>query len=127
MYSDDIEIPEKEDDKALKRILKEVWDRINIIKVWLGMTKFTRYKGEKDSNRRLVNELDLFIKYPTHCDVIYRVVFDVPPDKPKSNASDEAILKYQSEREEHINQLREFQNLLLDRDVSGIKSCSIYK
>jgi len=126
MFMDDIEIPEKETDKALKQVLEEVWRRINNIKIWLGMTKFTRYKGEKDSSRRLVNEINIFIKYPRHCDVIYRVMFDTPPERPaKFDEASDRI--YDGQCLDYANRLREFQNLLLDRDVSGIKSCRIYK
>jgi len=126
MFMDELEIPDKENDKSLKLVLKEVWDRINGIKIWLGMTKFTRYKGEEDSNRRLINEISLYIKYPDHCDVIYRIMFDSPPEFPDGETTEEDEKKYDAEYDAYVGQLKGFKNLLLDRDVSGIKSCSIY-
>jgi hypothetical protein len=127
MFMDDIKIPKKEDDKHFRELLKEVWKRINEIKLWLGMSKFTRYKGEKDSNRRLVNEIDLYIKYPLHSDMLYRVVFDIPPEEPKKNSTSEERHKYKLQMEEYELQLKQFKNLLLDRNINGIKSCELYK
>lgn len=127
MFMGEIEIPKKETDKTLKLLLEEVWRRINDIKTWLGMTKFTRYKGEVDSNKRLVNEINIYIKYPMHCDVIYRVMFGAPPERPIGKLTEDKEKIYEDQCEEYTKQLKGFQNLLLDRDVSGIKSCRIYK
>lgn len=124
LFFEDLQAPDRENDKELKKILIEVWRRIKNIKIWLGMTKSTQFEGEDISNRRLVNEIDIFIKYPYHCDTIYRIMFDVLPEKPKNK---QELLKWKAQKEEYISNLMQFKNLLLDRYIYGMKSTQLYK
>lgn len=49
-------------EKAIRKTFREVWKRINETRNWLGITKQTRFVGEKHPEYRLVNQLELFIK-----------------------------------------------------------------
>lgn len=95
-----------EKDKALREFFLEVWIRIGEVKRFIGITRNTRYIGENDSEKRLCNEVDIYMKYPEAVSPITRLVLG---------------------DNENIENLRSFQRLLKDREpVRGIKSYTNY-
>jgi len=94
---------QKEDDKSMKKLFIDVWERIGIIKRFLGITRNTRYMGEPEADKRLVNEIDVYIKYPESCSPIHALILGKhPTDK--------------SESVDFIYLMTQLQNFLLDRD-----------
>jgi len=105
MFFDELECND-EKDKTLRRSLREVWDRIGTVKTFLGITRNTRYIGENESEKRLCNEIDIYVKYPEAVSPITRLVLG---------------------DNENIDILKSFQRLLKDREpVRGIKSYTNY-
>lgn len=95
-----------EKDKVLREFFLEVWIRIGEVKKFIGITRNTRYIGENDSEKRLCNEVDIYMKYPEAVSPITRLVLG---------------------DNENIETLRSFQRLLKDREpVKGIKSYTNY-
>ncbi len=106
-YEDLSDFEYKDTDKDLKKLLYEIWERINGIKIFLGITKGTRYIGEEREEWRLINELNWYIKYPDSAPLIYRVILGDPI------------------KEEKI--LRKFKNFLKDRGrIKGTRSLRYY-
>lgn len=95
-----------EKDKTLREFFLEVWIRIGEVKRFIGITRNTRYIGENNSEKRLCNEVDIYMKYPEAVSPITRLVLG---------------------DNENIENLRSFQRLLKDREpVKGIKSYTNY-
>lgn len=95
-----------EKDKVLREFFKEVWKRIGEVKTFIGITRNTRYIGENESEKRLCNEVDIYMKYPEAVSPITRLVLG---------------------DSENIEVLRSFQRLLKDREpIRGIKSYTNY-
>jgi len=95
-----------EKEKALREFFLEVWERIGEVKKFIGITRNTRYIGENDSEKRLCNEIDIYMKYPEAMLPITRLVLG---------------------DNENIESLRSFQRLLKDREpVKGVKSYTNY-
>lgn len=106
-YQDLIDLGFTDSNKDNKRLLSEIWKRINEIKTFLGITKGTRYVGEERVEWRLINELDWYIEYPECAPMIYSVILGDP------------------EKEKVM--LRKFKNFLRDRSkIKGIKSLRYY-
>ncbi len=105
MFYDPLEcINEK--DKTIKVFFRGVWERIGEVKTFIGITRNTRYIGENESEKRLCNEIDIYMKFPEAVSPITRLVLGDP---------------------ENIEILRSFQRLLKDRErVKGIKSYTNY-
>lgn len=97
---------QNEKEKTLRALFEEVWERIGIVKTFVGITRNTRYIGESESEKRLVNEIDIYLKYPESVSPITRLVLG---------------------DNKNIEILRSFQRLLKDREpVKGIKSYTNY-
>jgi len=95
-----------ENDKTLRGFFKEVWLRIGDVKRFIGITRNTRYIGENESEKRLCNEIDIYMKYPEAVSPITRLTLG---------------------DSDNIEVLRSFQRLLKDREpVRGIKSYTNY-
>jgi len=106
-YEDLIDLGFKDSNKENIRLLSEVWKRIKEIKVFLGITKSTRYVGEEREEWRLVNELDWYLEYSESAPMMYNVILGDP------------------EKEKVI--LIKFKNFLRDRSrIKGIKSLKYY-
>lgn len=106
-YEDLIDLGFKDNDKDTKRLLGEIWKRIGEIKLFLGITKGSRYVGEEREEWRLINELDWYIEYPERAPMIYSVILGDP--------TKEKVM------------LKKFKNFLKDRNrVKGIKSLRYY-
>ena len=106
-YEDLSDLNYKDTDKDYKKLLNEIWERINGIKEFLGITKGTRYVGEEREEWRLINELNWYIKYPDSAPMMYKVILGDPI------------------KEESV--LRKFKNLLKDRGrIKGTKSLKYY-
>lgn len=106
-YDDLSELHYSDTDKDYKKLLHEIWNRINKIKAFLGITKGTRYVGEEREEWRLINELNWYIKYPDSAPLVYRVILGDP-------IKDEDVLK-------------KFKNFLKDRSrIKGTKSLKYY-
>jgi len=63
-----------ESDKDYRKLHEEIWERIGIIKDFLGITKNTRYIGEEQAEKRLCNEIDIYIKYPESLSPLHRII-----------------------------------------------------
>ena len=63
-----------ETNKDFRKLHQEIWERIGIIKSFLGITKNTRYIGEEQAEKRLCNEIDVYAKYPEALSPIHRIV-----------------------------------------------------
>ena len=97
----------KDRDKDKIHLLHEVWKRINEIKIFLGITKGTRYVGEEREEWRLINDLNWYMKYPDSAPMMYRAILGDP-------VKEELILK-------------KFKNFLKDRAyIKGTKSLRYY-
>ncbi len=95
-----------EKEKDMRIFFREVWERMGEVKTFVGITRNTRYIGESIADKRLCNEIDIFMKYPEACSPIYRVVLGDP---------------------NNIEVLKSFQKLLKDREpVRGVKSYQQY-
>lgn len=106
-YQDLIDLGFRDTNKDNMRLLSEIWKRINEIKVFLGITKRTRYVGEEREEWRLINELDWYIEYPECAPMIYSVIL--------------------GDSEKEKSTLKKFKNFLRDRNkVKGIKSLRYY-
>jgi hypothetical protein len=93
-------------EKDLRSLFEEVWLRIGEIKRFIGITRNTQYIGENEAEKRLVNEIDVFIKYPSAVSPITKLVLGDPKD---------------------VDTLRSFQRFLKDREpVRGIISMQQY-
>lgn len=93
-------------EKDLRKLLGDVWERIGEIKKFVGITKNTQYIGEPDAEKRLVNEIDVYIKYPEALTPLHKIVLG---------------------DNKNIELLRSFQRFLKDREpVRGIISTSQY-
>lgn len=92
-----------ENDRDIKELFIEIWKRIGEVKKFVGITRNTRYCGEAKADKRLVNEIDLYIKFPEVMPSIYAVVFgNIPEDE--------------HQRKTYIKDLRAFQHFLKDRE-----------
>ena len=95
-----------EKEKSIRRFFKEVWERIGEVKTFVGITRNTRYIGESESEKRLCNEIDIYMDYPEAVSPISRLVLG---------------------NNENFEALKSFQRLLKDREpVKGIKSYTNY-
>jgi len=95
-----------ESERMLREFFKEVWLRIGEVKVFIGITRNTRYIGENESEKRLCNEIDIYMQYPEAVSPITRLVLG---------------------DSDNVENLRSFQRLLKDREpVRGIKSYTNY-
>jgi len=93
-------------ERDIRQLFGEVWERIGEIKRFIGITRNTQYIGEENSEKRLVNEIDVFIMYPDAVSPITKIVL--------GNSSD-------------VDNLRSFQRFLKDREpVNGIISIQKY-
>lgn len=101
MIFDDLSC-ENENEAGLNKLFVEIWRRIAFIKQFLGITKNTRYCGEESSERRLVNEIDVYLKHPEACSPLHSLVLGKIPEK-------------EEELEEFRSIMKQFQNFLLDR------------
>lgn len=101
MFFDHLEC--RDDDKALKRFFVEVWERIGIIKRFLGITRNTRYIGEPLADKRLVNEIDVYLKYPDSCSSLHTLILGRCPES-------------KHEYDDFLALMRQFKNFLLDRE-----------
>ena len=63
-----------ESEKHYRKLHREIWKRIGIIKDFLGITKNTRYIGEEQAEKRLCNEIDVYMKYPTALTPVHRII-----------------------------------------------------
>ena len=106
-YEDLIDLGFKDTNKDNLRFLRVIWKRIRDIKVFLGITKGTRYVGEEREEWRLINELDWYIEYPECAPMLYSVILGDP------------------KKEKHI--IMRFKNFLRDRSrVKSVKSLKYY-
>ena len=106
-YEDLIDLGFKDTNKDNLRFLRVIWKRIRDIKMFLGITKGTRYVGEEREEWRLINELDWYIEYSEYAPMMYAVVLGNP------------------EKEEVI--IKKFKNFLRDRSrIKGVKSLKYY-
>ena len=95
-----------EKDKGLRELLREVWLRIGDVKKFVGITRNTRYIGENEAEKRLCNEVDIYMSYPDAVSPITRLVLG---------------------DNNNIELLTSFQRLLKDREpIRGIKSHTNY-
>lgn len=95
-----------EKEKDLRDFFKAVWERIGDVKTFIGITRNTRYIGESEAEKRLCNEVDIYMKYPEAVSPITRLVLG---------------------DNKNIDNLKSFQRLLKDREpVKGIKSYTNY-
>lgn len=60
--------------EAVKYNQREVWRRIREVKLWLGITRNTRFIGEKKADTRLCEELEVFLQYPDNFP-IHKIMF----------------------------------------------------
>jgi hypothetical protein len=70
-------------DKDMRKLHREIWERIGIIKDFLGITKFTRYIGEEQAEKRLCNEIDVYMKYPQSVTPLHRIILGDHTDTDK--------------------------------------------
>ena len=109
-YEDLIDLGFKDSNKDNMRLLRVIWKRMRDIKLFLGITKGTRYVGEEREEWRLINELDWYTEYPECAPMLYSVVLGNP------------------EKEYNLKEtLRRFKNFLRDRSrIKGVKSLKYY-
>ena len=97
---------ESDDEKGIRKLLKNIWIRIGEIKEFLGIIKNTRYIGESNPDKRLVNEIDIYMRFPESKQALIKLMF-----------GGISIEEYKS-----------FQRLLKDREpIKGIKSYKNYE
>lgn len=94
-----------EKEKDLKRLLRDIIERISQIKTFIGITKNTRYIGEQDAEKRLCNEIDVYIKFPDYFTYIHKIVLGDPGENIEVLRSFQRFLKDRS----HIKRKRSFQ------------------
>lgn len=93
-------------EKDMRQLFSEIWERIGEMKRFIGITRNTQYIGVNEAEKRLVNEVDVFIKFPSAVSPIHRLVFGNDVD---------------------VDTLRSFQRFLKDREpVRGILSYQQY-
>jgi len=68
----DLNFPDNE--KGSRALFLEIWDRIKIIKEFLGITIGTQYVGEQSEEKRLCNEIYWYMKYPDQASTLHRLV-----------------------------------------------------
>lgn len=73
MFFDRLEC-ESNNNRDIRQLLREVWHRINIIKKMLGMTKYSRFRGKKKQEERLLNKIDLYIRFPESFNNLYHII-----------------------------------------------------
>ncbi len=103
-----------ESEKSYRQLLIDIWERISEIKQWVGITKNTQFFGEPEANRRLVNEIDVFLRFPEACSSYHTLVLGKCPSDEKQKQS-------------FIETLKQFKNFLLDREKHNtVKSYQNY-
>lgn len=103
-------------DKHIDQLFHSIWDRIGHVKRFLGITRNTRFCGEEQAEKRLLNELDVFLQYPEASPVIYSVIFGAVPDNDK-------------DMDKYYAMISAFKEFLKDRDPIGngrVKSYANY-